>query len=100
MPLRTLADEQGREWQIWEVHPTGLRDLQNTLAATNDDAPLDAGRRTLFRLPATMRSGWLAFRCDDDARRLAPIPAGWESMPDQALIALLTSATPARTRSG
>ena len=96
MGLRTLADEEGRQWQIWDVHPTrARRDPQEEVAA-GQRAP----HRSTVTLPATLQSGWLAFQCNEDSRRLAPIPAGWESMPDHVLISLITFAKPARSRAG
>ena len=103
MALRTLADEYGRQWQIWDVHPTGIRRrFVEGLPADDGSqtAPDRETHRSAVMLPVTLRSGWLAFQCEDDSRRLAPIPPDWESMPDRALIELLTCAKPARLRAG
>lgn len=104
MALRTLADEYGRQWQVWDVHPTGIRRRFIEGLPADGDVPQPALGREMHRsavtLPLTLRSGWLAFQCDGDSRRLAPIPPDWESMPDHALIALLTFAEPARSRAG
>ena len=96
MALRTLADEQGRQWQIWDVHPTRLQ----RLLADEPVTEASETHRSRVTLPLTLRSGWLAFQCDGDARRLAPIPPDWESMPDHMLIGLLTFAQPSRSRAG
>ena len=94
MALRTLADEEGRQWQVWDVHPTrARRGLTGELGADEPQAP-----RSSVTLPVMLQSGWLAFQCDGDSRRLAPIPADWESMPDRMLAALISFAQPARSR--
>jgi hypothetical protein len=36
-----------------------------------------------------MESGWLTFEADEDRRRLAPIPEGWDNLPDGRLELLL-----------
>ena len=43
-------------------------------------------------LPEAFREGWLVFESPREKRRLAPIPANWESLSDQALAALCTRA--------
>jgi len=96
MGLRTLADEDGRQWQIWDVRPTRTRRTSAGELGTNE---IEIAR-SAFTLPVTLQSGWLAVQCDGDSRRLAPIPPDWESLPDRALIALITFAKPARSRGG
>jgi len=96
MALRTLADEEGRQWQVWDVYPTrARRNPTNELGAREPGTP-----RSTVTLPVMLQSGWLAFQCDGDSRRLAPIPPDWESMPDGMLVALITYAKPARSRVG
>lgn len=96
MALRTLADAEGRQWQIWDVHPTCAR--RTSTDELGNDEPKVA--RSSVTLPITLQSGWLAFQCDGDSRRLAPIPPDWESMSDRMLVALITSAKPSRSRAG
>jgi len=96
MALRTLADAEGRKWQVWDVHPTRMRRGATEELGTEERA----GLRSAVMLPVTLQSGWLAFQCDGDSRRLAPIPPDWESMPDHTLIALITFATQSRSRVG
>ena len=70
MALRDFDDERGRQWTVWEVHPTIAGRLRQR------DAPL--------LLRAEMAEGWLAFEAEDgEHRRLAPIPDvpnGWASV--------------------
>jgi hypothetical protein len=51
-----FEDESGRKWSAWEVH-------------LSDAANVHPG----------LREGWIAFESGDEKRRLAPIPAEWES---------------------
>jgi hypothetical protein len=65
--LREFDDERGRQWKVWEVHPTIAGRLRKR------DVPLP--------LRPEMAEGWLAFESEDgEHRRLAPIPDvpnGW-----------------------
>lgn len=36
-------------------------------------------------LPPRLAQGWIAFECGDERRRVAPIPAGWDHLPEPAL---------------
>lgn len=74
MPLRQLRDESGREWTVWDTHPS-KGDVRAEYAA-----------------------GWLTFRYHDDTRRVAPAPEQWFAMPDEALMALLAGAKRAGER--
>jgi hypothetical protein len=41
-----------------------------------------------------LRGGWLAFESREEKRRLAPVPAGWETASDDELREFLTRAAP------
>lgn len=98
MGLLTFEDEQGNRWQVWDVHPTTVERRINE----RTDFPPELDRRQTdkprFTLPPTLRTGWLAFQCGGENRRLAPIPPNWECTDDGALRALLRSALPAPVR--
>ncbi len=106
MGLRTFEDAQGNVWNVWDVHPTAVERRMNVdpdehgdLTFADDPQPERRHRmQARFTLPNTLRAGWLAFQCEDDNRRLAPIPAAWESLSDEALCELLGRAqqTPPR----
>ena len=51
-------------------------------------------------LPEAYREGWLVFESNQEKRRLAPVPADWETMPTESLVSLCGKAVPqtARTR--
>lgn len=98
MAHREFRDEDGRSWQVWDVIPT-----LSLARAADEDAqgpPGDGPERRRSSRAATssvateMRHGWLAFQCPDEARRLAPIPAGWADLTDGELAVLMRSATP------
>lgn len=65
MALREFDDEHGRQWTVWEVHPTIAGRIRNGEVALRPE----------------MAEGWLAFEAaDGERRRLAPIPQvldGW-----------------------
>ena len=57
-----FQDEHGRYWTVWEVH------LKVTATVHPD-----------------FRNGWIVFESDDEKRRLAPIPTGWEKATEPML---------------
>jgi hypothetical protein len=69
MTYRTFEDDDARQWEVWDVHPT-------------------IGQRIVPEL----RAGWLAFRSGDARRRLAPIPKSWETADVRWLRKLLSIA--------
>jgi hypothetical protein len=58
---RVFDDIRGKRWRVFAVHPS---------------------RTTVERaaLPEGFREGWLSFEADDEKRRVAPIPEGWEQL--------------------
>ena len=96
MPHRNLRDDDGRDWEVWDVIPS-------TVAQNLDDERArqpDVGRRgaAQFKLPVELRNGWLAFQCGRESRRLAPIPARWIDLSDAELRQLIVlAATTVRT---
>ena len=79
MAHRTIVDEQEQVWDVFAV---------STVAST--------ARRVLVQ--ADLQSGWLAFQCGEQRRRLAPLPPGWDEMSDTALRALMDKASPIASR--
>lgn len=74
--MRHFRDKAGVEWQVF-------------LTARGSDAV----SREHF-LPEAYRDGWLVFESAQDKRRLAPVPANWETLPNETLVALLAQASP------
>ena len=63
MPIRSFEDADGLSWRVWATLPSS-------------GTVLSSG----------FEQGWLTFECDTGGlRRLAPIPAGWESATAQRL---------------
>ena len=74
--MREFNDDAGTSWQVVQVEPESA-----------------SGRPDL--LPPSMRGGWLVFDSRGQRRRLSPVPADWESLPEQRLLHLCEMAVPA-----
>ena len=77
---RVFRDPSGATWEAFAVHPS-------------------ADSQSRARLPDPYRSGWLAFECEREKRRLSPIPEGWASLPEAGLLELCERAERVRRRS-
>jgi hypothetical protein len=109
--FRKFTDEQGILWQAWAVapRPTERRVMDRRREgvlqmATADERRRQPDRRTRsevrIRVSAGLEAGWIAFESPRGRRRLAPIPTGWESLPEPELAALCRLARPAPRRAG
>ena len=78
--MRTFTDQAGTSWDVFEVYP-------------------GSDGRTVSRVPAAFRHGWLCFQSMGERRRFAPIPSGWTGWDNDALISALhaTHGIPRRT---
>lgn len=81
MALREFTDSTGRRWRVWDIRPEQMH------AATRAEDHLQ-----------NVINGWLAFEpaAGGEKRRLAPIPARWDSATVPELEAMLERAEPAR----
>ena len=81
MALREFTDRTGGRWRVWDIRPEQMH------AATRAEDHLQ-----------NVINGWLAFEPagGGEKRRLAPIPARWESATEIELQAMLERADPAR----
>lgn len=89
MTYRTFADEQGRSWEIWDVRPERVerrgtdRRQERPVLWPGIERRAGPNRRqrphASLDLTHPLARGWLAFKSEDEKRRLAPIPANWES---------------------
>ena len=67
-----------------------------TVVAITPDYLQSLGLRADTLLPG-LAEGWLSFECRNERRRIAPIPADWETMTADELSRLCSRATPARS---
>lgn len=106
MPIRSFRTGEGVTWQVWNVVP-GCADVSErrvgydrrspdpVIRYTGPERRADADRRKPppFLSPH-LATGWLAFECPTEKRRLTPIPKHWEQLPDSELERLCASALP------
>lgn len=96
MGHRTFTDADGVIWQVWDVHPQlaerrrGARRIPpSRLGAGARDyrTGIDRRRRPEVRVPVRegYEHGWLTFDSDVGSKRLAPIPEGWDALPEDSL---------------
>jgi hypothetical protein len=80
--VREFCDAAGAAWKVFR--------------ATPHTSP---GKREKV-LPEEFRSGWLVFECEEERRRLAPIPEDWEELTEAELAQLCMQAAvvPVRSR--
>jgi hypothetical protein len=78
--MRHFRDEAGVEWKVF-------------LTARGSDA---VSRE--HSLPEAFRGGWLVFESAGEKRRLAPVPANWDTLSNDALAALCAKASPQLSR--
>ena len=70
MPNKDFTDASGMNWRVWNTVPVS-------------GAVINPG----------FEKGWLTFESDAGAlRRLAPVPVGWEQLPEHRLMELLDEA--------
>ena len=94
MPHRRLQDESGRWWDVWDTRPTIIDRRAGRERRTGGRNRSDRRTRSEARVAVDpqYRDGWLAFQSGNDWRRLAPIPAGWDTLPEDRLRTLLREA--------
>ena len=104
MPIRSFRTEDGVTWQVWNVMP-GRRDIPErrigydrrspdpVIRYTGPERRATADRRqpSPFLSPQ-LATGWLAFECPTEKRRLTPIPQQWEQLTDAELQRLCAAA--------
>lgn len=109
MPHRTIRDAEGVSWEVWEVRPAWAeRRVSERRGGIEDSTALDLQfrisrdarmgrdrRQTAENRPRVgqgLEAGWLVFSSAYEKRRLAPIPASWESLEDERLAELSRNA--------
>jgi hypothetical protein len=94
-PHRTFLDDLARLWNAWDVIPAwGERRTTERRARAESPGAQLVERRTHERrrhrglrisLPPRLAQGWVAFEHAEERRRVAPIPEGWDQLPENGL---------------
>lgn len=96
-PHRTFRDDLERLWNAWDVLPSWGERRNANRRQRSEDPPSMGDRRHRDRrhqrgiriaLPPQLAQGWVAFECDTERRRVAPIPEGWHELPEPELVDL------------
>jgi hypothetical protein len=99
MSYRTFVDGNGSYWQVWDSQPTKMERRMSadrrqpryyawggTERRSGTDRRTTSQRRII--LSEGYGAGWLTFESLTEKRRLIPIPAHWEDLPQADLRAL------------
>ena len=106
MAFRTFCDDDGNEWQAFDVVPRSNERRRydrrsGPRKSVSDEDRRDADRRITVGgrspLASGVHEGWLCFERGDDRRRLSPIPANWRRATDPELDAYRRAASPVRS---
>jgi hypothetical protein len=90
---REFIAPDGERWEAWAVQPLLFeRRVAPSPAPSGTERRSNPGRRA--PVATELRAGWLVFQKGESKRRLAPVPEGWDTMPDAELSRLLKRATP------
>lgn len=92
---RRFPDEQGRQWDVWEVRPGSVERRATPRQLASPPAGLGERRQRpefRLRLPDHLCDGWLAFETDQERRRLVPIPSEWPQLTQAEMQELLERA--------
>jgi hypothetical protein len=82
--LRNITDPDGVAWQVWAVLPVAIEPHRILDPRTGVDR---------LPLPPEYASGWIAFEsASGERRRVGPLPDGWDTLDDGALLAVLARA--------
>lgn len=113
MSSREFTDRRGTVWRVREIIPQFAERRMGERRATagalpRAGAPVVERRTTERRRASTIRAtvssgyeqGWLTFESSDDKRRLAPVPAGWETFSPERLELLCRMADVVEQRHG
>ena len=110
MSHKNFTDEDGVVWAVWDVVPSSTerrmsgRRLNRTPEQGRQIGLGSVERRRIgerrmmqteprARVALGLEKGWLVFESPTERRRLAPIPDGWDALPDEGLRALRDAAT-------
>jgi hypothetical protein len=107
---RSFKDQQGKQWDVWLVHPSAaerrfvdrrVNDGDGTGAVERRRGPErrgGVGKSPRASVAEEFAHGWLCFEARGEKRRLAPVPELWDRADDQTLEQWCRVATPALRR--
>lgn len=95
MAYREFTDSTGIHWQAWDVIPSSAERRRSGERRFGDRPTGDRRVHKEFRVQMgdELARGWLVFECQQEKRRLMPIPPGWDLASDEELCALRDAAT-------
>ena len=97
--MRIFRDRDGTEWRAWEVKPITRVYVDRRVEDLGAPAqPGDPDAEAVERRRGDVQSGWVAFECGSELRRLYPVPSGWEGLPEERLDLLRRIALPVYRR--
>ena len=104
MSMRIFVDDDGRDWQVFDVVPRADERRHYDRRSGSDADSVDVDRRLADRrlsvgrtsLPLRSEDGWLCFESRGDRRRLRPIPDDWKRADDGTLSAYCRAAAPVK----
>jgi hypothetical protein len=91
MPHRKVTDQHGHDWDVWDVNPSAIDRRLQAQPHTPDRRKENVG--FIGRVNPRLREGWLTFQCENEKRRLTPVPQCWEQLSDPAMLHLLDRAS-------
>lgn len=105
MAIRWFQTDDGVTWHVWNVLPGRVEVERRTGYDRRSPDPVirypgperrtnEDRRQPVQFLSPNLARGWLAFECETEKRRLAPIPQRWESLSDAELTRLCQAARP------
>ena len=89
MAKRHIKDEQGHLWDVWDVYPEMALELSYDRRSGGSRDAATGPRASVSLLDPELASGWLCFQSGGHRRRFAPVPPGWEVLPDGVLRVML-----------
>jgi hypothetical protein len=106
---RTFKDQQGRVWDVWQVHPSAAERRFTQRRIIDNDRTDSTERRsgeerrigerdTRASVAAEFAGGWLCFETEGEKRRLAPVPDAWDRADDETIEQWCCVAKPAARR--
>ena len=98
MAMREFEDSTGRSWRAWDTYPSaGPGNDDTALVRFMKRQPGDEGVQPLG-VRSHLAAGWLTFGSGDERKRIAPVPAGWQTCDLPKLLQLLARAEIVKAR--